>query len=174
MENNNEQVTTPEQEPVTPVEVTTPNEPNEPNETTPEEKVEAPIQEEEKVEEVEAPEPELYYESEIIAQVESLPNEMVNVIFKSGRSKQIMLWELNAVSTPHPSDASEGRNARAIVVVDALYELLKGLNVDTNEISYIAQKLMGKMQGVEAKAIMNAFGKSEEDITRIGDWEAKL
>ena len=82
-------------------------------------------------------------------------------------------WEVNK-NEDRSVDASEARNNRAIYVVDELYGVLKNLDVKTTEISYILQKLLGKVSGVESQAILNSFGKANEGDVRLSDWENKL
>lgn len=82
-------------------------------------------------------------------------------------------WEYEVNSSETPIDASDARNNRAIYIVDAMYELVKTLDIPTNDISFIIQKFLSKVQGVEASAIENCFEK-RDDLMRISDWEKKL
>jgi len=86
----------------------------------------------------------------------------------------LMDWELQSVGTNVKSDASEGRNSRANYIVDKLWDLLLEHNVATTEISFILQKLLAKMSGVESKVWLNVLGVSEEKEVRLGHWQEKL
>ena len=78
-------------------------------------------------------------------------------------------WEVNACFTSWPTDASEVRNLRCIFVVDELYKVFQRLNVrvTANEMQYIVQKLLTKMEGIRKQAMNNAFGVADENDIRL-------
>jgi len=83
-------------------------------------------------------------------------------------------WELEVTATPFVSDATTGRNERAIYVVDKLYELIKDLDVRIEEIPYSLNKLLEKCKGVEEQVRLNLLGKTKGIDVRIGDWDKNL
>lgn len=76
-------------------------------------------------------------------------------------------WEYKASVTDHPSDPSESRNSRSIVVVDRLYEVLKEMDVRVEDIGFLCQKLLSKFGGVEEKATNDAFGVDNKYNIRL-------
>ena len=114
-----------------------------------------------------------YYEDKAILSIEH-DDENVTMTFDGGEVLTVKNWDFNATITTEKSDASEGRNRRAIVVVDAIYSLLKGMDVSINEIEFTMQKLKVKMQGTETAAILKCFGKTDFSEMRLSDWESKL
>lgn len=102
---------------------------------------------------------------EIVSATEEAPAVTVEV--------EVTNWEYEVNSSEEPIDPTDARNNRAVYVVDAMYELFKTLDVHTNEISYTIQKFLSKIQGTEAKAIENCFGKFDNEM-KISDWENKL
>jgi len=120
-----------------------------------------------------------YFEDKKLVKVEECEDrtKRVTVEAKNGtvESFDVPNWEFEVNSSEtSPVDASDARNNRAIYVVDAIYDLFKGLDVKTADISYILQKLLSKVQGIEAQAILNSFGKADESDIRLSDWEKKL
>lgn len=76
-------------------------------------------------------------------------------------------WELAAVMTETPSDSSEVRNKSAIVVVDKIYDLLKEMNIRIEDVSYIIQKLLSKLSGIEEKKTNELLGVEDKYEVRI-------
>ena len=76
-------------------------------------------------------------------------------------------WEYKATVTEHPSDASEARNSRTVVVVDKLYAILKEMDVRVEDIGFISQKLLSKFGGIEEKAINETFGVDNKYNIRL-------
>jgi hypothetical protein len=119
----------------------------------------------------------LYYEENEIVNVEKGEGELRKVTLRNQSGEtvvDIMQWELDACTTKEPSDASTGRNERAIILVDKIYDMFKEMNVNINEMGYVFQKFLAKTQGIEQKAVLNCFGKNEVNDVRIMDWENKL
>jgi hypothetical protein len=128
----------------------------------------------------------MFYEDKKILNVEELEdgNKRVEVeiepIENEDGSKDVSEkftipgWELAAVATEEKSDSSDARNKRAIIVVDEIYKVIKEKNIRTCEISFVMQKLLAKLQGIEEQAINNCFGVDNKDEIRIGNWENKL
>lgn len=83
-------------------------------------------------------------------------------------------WELEAVKTEIPTDASYSRNARAIVTVDAIYDVLKEKDIRVDELSFILQKLLGKCKGVEEQVRLNTLKVTQAEDVRISHWENLL
>lgn len=80
-------------------------------------------------------------------------------------------WELLAVQTEEPSDATETRNTRANIIVDELYEVLKNKNIRLEDISFITQKLLSKLQGIEEDGTNKLLGVGSRYEIRIGHYD---
>ena len=68
----------------------------------------------------------MYFEKYEILDVEDVDNEKrITIKVKDDETIKFNVpeWELAAVMTEEPSDASEARNIKAIVVVDKIYDL---------------------------------------------------
>lgn len=85
-------------------------------------------------------------------------------------------WEANVCLTSWPTDISEVRNLRAIYAVDKIYDVLKELNirVTANEMQFLLQKLLTKVEGVRKQAMLNCYGVSVEEDIRLSSLEEKL
>lgn len=126
---------------------------------------------------------EKYYEDKKIIKAEDGDDRYKRITVEVGKDENdndiletfdVSAWEFEVNSSDTPIDPSDARNNRAIYVVDAIYELFKALDIKTTEISYIIQKLLSKVQGIESQATLNCFGKVDEGEIRISDWENKL
>lgn len=115
----------------------------------------------------------MFYEDKKIVS-HDVSEEGVVKIETENDSFTVNSWEFEVNKGEEAIDASEARNNRAIYVVDKIYDLIKDLNIPTEEIGFYLQKLMTRMQGVELAATMAAFGKKDGDIVRLKDWEDKL
>lgn len=80
-------------------------------------------------------------------------------------------WELEAVQTETLSDATETRNTRANIIVDELYEILKNKNIRLEDISFITQKLLTKLQGIEEEGTNKLLGVDNRYEIRIGHYD---
>jgi len=80
-------------------------------------------------------------------------------------------WELVATMTDEPSDATETRNKRVNIIVDKIYDLLKEHDVKAEDIGFMQQKLVGKLSGIEEKAINEKFGVENKYDIRIKHWD---
>lgn len=67
-------------------------------------------------------------------------------------------WELNACATEEPTTDSDVRNLSAIYVVDKIYDKMLELDVRMDDVGYIVQKLMAKIQGEEKNSVLENFG----------------
>ena len=67
-------------------------------------------------------------------------------------------WEWEATKTEEVSSGSEGRNSRGNYVVGKILELLRDLNIRTEEIGFYLQKVVNSYQDTEQIAILNALG----------------
>ena len=80
-------------------------------------------------------------------------------------------WEYEAAKTETKSDATTARHSRTLVVVEAIYNILKRFNLKTKDIQYVLQVLLWKLQCVEEKAVNDALGVSDRNDIRISDWD---
>ena len=116
----------------------------------------------------------LYYEENEIIEVVDMEGGNVSVsLTKEGSPVWVVVmpkWELEACTTKEPSDASNSRNSRAIYVVDAIYDMLLKMNVRVEEISFIMQKFLNKMGGVEQQKWMDLLGVSSKNDIRFSHW----
>jgi len=117
----------------------------------------------------------MYYEKYKIMTVEDGVDGNKRVRLQIPDSDDIVIdvpeWELEAVQTEEPSDATETRNTRANIIVDELYEILKAKNVRFEDISFITQKLLTKLQGIEEDGTNKLLGVGNRYEIRIGHYD---
>lgn len=99
-------------------------------------------------------EKQFYYDKYKILDVTDLDEKYKSVKLEAnehGEFVYIILpeWEYLSVVTDEPSDATTVRNKRAIVITDKLYDILKDMDVRMEDISFVMNKLVTKLQGVE-------------------------
>lgn len=83
-------------------------------------------------------------------------------------------WEYLAGKSDQPTDDSYTRNMATIVVVDRLYDILKGMDVRTEDLSFIIQKFLQKVQGIEEQGLLNIYKVSDRRDIRISHFENLL
>lgn len=124
-----------------------------------------------------------YWEDKKIINVEDVEDnykkvtyELNNYTTNSDGSKDIAEtiivpeWELRVVSTTALSDSSEARNSRGNYIADKLFEVLNDHNIRTDEISFIIQKMIGKLKESEDNAILKNFGVTKSSDVRLWNW----
>lgn len=127
-----------------------------------------------------------YWEDKKILNVEDVEDDYKKITFELTNYKEnadgskdvaetivVPEWELRVVSTTEPSDSSEARNSRGNYIVEKLFEILNDHNIRTDEISFIIQKLIGKLKGEEENAILNNFGVTRSEDVRLWNWTKK-
>lgn len=83
-------------------------------------------------------------------------------------------WELDASTfIDKPGDATDGRNRRAIFVVDNLYKVLEQLDIRPHELAFYMQKLVDKIKGQEEQATVEAFGLEDKFDLRLHNFKLK-
>lgn len=89
----------------------------------------------------------------------------------TGEVIDLPAWELEACTTKEKSDASTSRNSRAIYIVDKMYEMMEQHNVRVDEISFIIQKFLTKMGGMEQKKMLELYKVSDKNEVRFSNWK---
>ena len=112
--------------------------------------------------------------------------KIINVVTKDGMStlqlksrikdgKDIIMvvpeWELAAVMTEKPSDATEVRLKRSIIIVDEMYDVLKNRNIRMEDISFISQRLNLKIEGIEEEGTNKMLDVNNKYEIRVGHFD---
>lgn len=83
-------------------------------------------------------------------------------------------WEYEAIISSEPTDATRVRNERSFHVVDKIYDLLKDLDVRTEDLAFIIQRFLAKVQGIEEQGLLNVYRTSDRGDVRISHFENLL
>lgn len=118
----------------------------------------------------------MYYGKKEVLEINDGMEPNTKRIVMTDEACDLPSWEADACVVGWPGDESDIRNLRANVVVDKIYDLLKELNarIGRNDLPYVIQKLLSRIEGTEQKAVQNCFGISDDNDLRISHIESKL
>ena len=114
-----------------------------------------------------------YEDQEIIEESEGFKEGIKRIVTVEG-GFDLPQWEYDAVITEEKSDATSGRNNRAIPVARKIIDILEEMDVRVEEIGFYLQKVLQSLKQREGETVLRAFGFRPTNEVEMGQLENEV